>query len=158
MEQGNRRNILSGSVDDRHHGIKQGVGALIYSKKTKRYLFLLRDGSKYSGSWGLVGGKVELGELITDALYREINEEIGADFSDNKIVPIETFTSDNHKFVYYTFLISVDDEFIPTLNSEHKGYSWVYLTDYPRPLHPGVWRTFKFNVIIDKISTLERLL
>jgi len=138
--------------------IKQGVGALIFSKKTKRYLFLLRDGSKFSGSWGLAGGKIDNGERIVDALYREISEEIKTDLHNSKTIPIETFTSDNRKFVYYTFLISVDEEFVPMLNSEHRGYCWVNLEDHPRPLHPGVWRTFKFKVIVDKLTTLERLL
>jgi 8-oxo-dGTP pyrophosphatase MutT (NUDIX family) len=105
-----------------------------------------------------VGGKLENHELITEALHREVWEETGADLSKNKIVPIETFTSDNHKFIYYTFLIPVDEEFVPELNREHRGYCWVHLADYPKPLHPGVWRTFKFKVIEDKISILERLL
>jgi len=138
--------------------VKQSVGALIYSKKTKRYLFLLRDGSKYSGSWGLAGGKIDNGERITEALYREIAEEINIDLSQAKTIPIETFTSDNQKFIYYTFLISVDDEFVPKLNSEHRGHCWVNLLDHPRPLHPGVWLTFKFKVIVDKIATLEKIL
>ena len=138
--------------------VKQSVGALIYSKKTKRYLFLLRDGSKYSGSWGLAGGKIDNGERITEALYREITEELNTDLSQAKTIPIETFTSDNQKFIYYTFLISVDDEFVPKLNNEHRGHCWVNLLDHPRPLHPGVWRTFKFKVIVDKIATLEKIL
>lgn len=138
--------------------VTQGVGALIYSKKTKRYLFLLRDGSKYAGSWGLVGGKINEGERISEALYREILEEVNVDLSQCKTIPIETFTSDNHRFVYYTFLISVDEEFVPQLNDEHRGYCWVNLMDHPKPLHPGVWRTFKFKVIVDKIATLEQLL
>lgn len=138
--------------------IKQGTGCLIYSQKTKRYLFLLRDGNKYAGSWGLVGGKIDEGERIVEALYREIDEEIGRDLSKCKTIPIETFTSNNHRFVYYTFLISVEDEFVPLLNNEHRGYCWVNLADHPRPLHPGVWQTFKFKVIIDKIATLEQLL
>jgi 8-oxo-dGTP pyrophosphatase MutT (NUDIX family) len=138
--------------------IKESCGALIYSKKTKRYLFLLRNGDKFSGSWGLVGGKLHVNERISDGLYREIIEEVGVDLTQNKTIPIETFTSENHKFIYYTFVISVDEEFVPILNHEHRGYCWVKLNDYPKPLHPGVWRTFKFNVILEKIATLEKLL
>lgn len=156
MEQEHRGPVQSRRLDA--GSITQGVGALIYAKNTKRYLFLLRDGHKYSGSWGLAGGKIDSGERITEALYREITEEINVDLSANKIFPIETFTSDNKRFIYYTFLISVDDEFLPQLNKEHRGYSWVTLEDHPKPLHPGVWRTFKFKVIIDKIATLEKLL
>ena len=83
----------------------EGVGALIYSQSTKRYLFLLRSKSRYSGSWGIVGGKVESNETVIQALTREIQEEIGVDYANKKFIPLETFTSDNQKFVYYTFLI-----------------------------------------------------
>lgn len=136
----------------------RSVGSLIYSTSTKRYLFLLRDGAKYEGTWGLAGGKMESNERVIDALYREIKEETNTDLSMNKTIPIETFTSDNRKFIYYTFLISVEKEFIPELNHEHRGYAWVELNDHPKPLHPGVWKTFNFSSIIKKIQMLEEML
>lgn len=129
-------------------------GALIYCTATKRYLFLLRNKTKHSGSWGLVGGKVEPKETVIQALHREIVEEIGSIFL-NRIIPIEQFTSESGSFVFHTFLVTVDNEFTPTLNSEHRGYCWVPLSDHPRPLHPGVWRSFKFSVIVEKLRTLE---
>ena len=124
MGQISRGTVQSGRLDSSLIA-KQSVGALIYSSSTKRYLFLLRDGTKYAGTWGLSGGKVEQNERVIDALYREIKEETGADLSLNKTIPIETFTSDNRKFVYYTFLVSVEKEFMPELNDEHRGYCWV---------------------------------
>jgi 8-oxo-dGTP pyrophosphatase MutT (NUDIX family) len=155
-------------VDQKHRGRirKRAVehrnliaaGALIYCKTTHRYLFVLRDGKSYNSNWGLVGGKIESDEHVINGLMREINEEIGLDYTDKKVIPIETFTSDDGKFFYHTYLIPVEHEFIPTLNEEHKGYAWVNLNDHPRPLHPGVWRTFNFRVVIDKIQTLEKIL
>lgn len=136
----------------------QGVGCLIYARSTKRYLFLLRDGAKYAGTWALAGGKINAGERVVEALYREVTEETGFDLSQNKTIPIETFTSENKKFLYYTFVVSVDDEFVPVLNDEHRGYCWVFLEDHPRPLHPGVWKTFKFKVIVDKLLTIGQIL
>lgn len=134
-----------------------GCGALIYSRRTRRYLFLLRNQKKHSGSWGLVGGGVELNETPIDALRREINEEIG-NIEILKIIPLEKFTAENTSFEYHTYLITVEDEFIPLLNSEHRGYAWTAINDCPKPLHPGVWRTFSFEVILDKIKTFETAL
>ena len=134
------------------------TGALIYCAKTRRYLFLLRNGSKHNGQWGLVGGKVEAGETVAQGLQREIQEELNGVIKDAKIIPIEQYTSDNDKFVFHTFLISVDEEFVPELNHEHRGYCWVHLEDHPKPLHPGVWRSFNFAVIVDKIKTMESVL
>lgn len=136
----------------------EGCGALIYAKNTNRYLFLLRDKSKYAGSWGIAGGKIEPGETVISGLVREIKEEIGVDYQKRKFIPLETFTADNRKFIYYTFLVCVDDEFVPKLNEEHRGYCWVTLDDHPKPLHPGLWRSFNFDIIKKKIKTLESIL
>ena len=135
-----------------------GVGTFIYSVSTHRYLFLLRNTNKYSGTWGLAGGKTDSGEQLLESLYRELNEELGFDFTDSKVIPIEKFTSDNSKFSYNTFLIPVEEEFTPILNHEHRGYCWVSLEDHPKPLHPGVWRTVNFSAVVAKIKTLETVL
>ena len=135
----------------------ESCGALIYSVSTKRYLFLLRNHDRDPGSWGLVGGKIEPGESVIDGLHREIREEIG-EIQYRKIVPIEKFTSNNQRFFFHTFLISIDNEFVPKLNDEHRGFCWVEIKDHPRPLHPGVWRSFKFDSVIRKLETMESIL
>ena len=136
----------------------ESVGAFIYCTTTKRYLFLLRNSSRYSGTWGLVGGKIDNNERILESLLREIKEELGGIISDPKVIPIEKFTSDNGNFTYHTFIAPVDAEFVPLLNGEHRGYCWVALEDHPTPLHPGVWRTINFEAVVSKIKTLESIL
>jgi 8-oxo-dGTP pyrophosphatase MutT (NUDIX family) len=117
-------------------------------------LFLLRNQKRHAGSWGLVGGGVESGESPSVALQREIVEEIGA-IEFDKIIPLEKFTSENKMFEYHTYLILVKEEFVPLLNDEHRGYAWTSIDDHPKPLHPGVWRTFSFKSVIEKIRTVE---
>jgi len=136
----------------------EGVGTFIYCISTQRYLFLLRDSSKYSGTWGVAGGKIDTGEQLLDSLHRELEEELGYNFINTKVIPIEKFTSDNNRFSYHTFLIPVEEEFVPELNYEHRGYCWVNLEDHPSPLHPGVWRTINFKSVAEKIKTLEKVL
>lgn len=136
----------------------EGVGTFIYATSTGRYLFLLRDTSKYSGTWGLAGGKIDPGEQLLSSLHRELTEELGYNFLDVKVIPIEKFTSSNGHFSYNTFLIPINEEFVPELNYEHRGYCWVHLEDHPKPLHPGVWRTITFSAVIEKIKTLEKIL
>ena len=150
-----RGRIQGRTLDSSHI---EGVGTFIYSISTRRYLFLLRNSSKYSGTWGLAGGKIDANEHILDSLTRELKEELGYEFHNVKVIPIEKFTSDNEKFSYHTFLIPIDNEFVPELNYEHRGYCWVSLDDHPKPLHPGVWRTINFKSVIDKIKTLETVL
>ena len=150
-----RGRVQSRTVDS---GLIEGVGTFIYSTSTGRYLFLLRNSKKYTGTWGLAGGGIEAGEHLLSSLYRELDEELGYDFTNTKVIPIEKFTSDNGHFSYHTFLIPIDEEFVPVLNHEHRGYCWVRLEDHPKPLHPGVWRTVNFSAVVDKIKTLEAVL
>ena len=89
-------------------------------------------------------------------MSREIVEEIGP-ITYSKIIPMEKFTNDSNQFEYHTYLIPVEEEFVPTLNDEHRGYAWTSIADHPKPLHPGVWRTFSFKVILEKLKIMEAI-
>lgn len=145
-----RRGILE------HRDLK-ACGALIYAKNTNRVLFLLRDTS-HNNTWGLVGGKCETDESILEALTREINEEINYEINDSKIIPLELFKSQDGKFEYHTFVCVIEEEFIPRLNHEHKGYCWCTIDSFPKPLHPGLWSSWSNKAIQKKLSTLEEVL
>ena len=135
-----------------------GVGALFLSKSTRRYLFVLRSGNSYDNTWALVGGKLEDSETEYNALQREIVEEIGFMPLVLKTIPVEKFTNSKNNFTYSTYVCVVEDEFIPKLNNEHKGYAWSKLDAWPKPLHPGVFTTFQIDEIVDKIKTVEELM
>jgi ADP-ribose pyrophosphatase YjhB (NUDIX family) len=135
-----------------------GVGALFLSKTTSRYLFVLRNGAKYDSMWAFVGGKVESNETEFDALQREIVEEIGFSPKVLKTIPVEKFTNTKNNFTYSTYVCVVEEEFIPKLNNEHKGYAWSKLDSWPKPLHPGVFTTLKIDEIVEKIKTIEEIM
>jgi ADP-ribose pyrophosphatase YjhB (NUDIX family) len=132
-------------------------GAMIYSLATRRFLFLYRKQSKNSNVWGLVGGTNEYEESPGEALYREIDEEIGK-VNILKTIPIETFTSRDKRFKYYTYVCTVENEFIPKLNDEHSGYAWASYNDWPQPLHQGIVKTLKSKVIKNKFETIFSVL
>lgn len=133
----------------------ESVGALIYCVSTGRYLFLLRSGNKFDGTWGISGGKIEVGETVVVALRRELEEEIGLKLSSEKLIPLETYTAENNYFCYHTFLIIVKKEFIPILNSEHRAWAWTRIEDVPRPTHPGLFKTIRLNEIQSKLRAVE---
>jgi len=133
----------------------ESVGALIYCTSTNRYLFLLRSGNKFDGTWGIPGGKIEAGETIISALHRELDEEIQFTIVDKKIIPLETYTAENYYFSYHTFLIIVKNEFVPILNDEHRGWAWTKIEDVPKPAHPGLFKTIKLDEIKSKLKTIE---
>ena len=132
------------------------VGVWFYSIATDRYLYLLRNDVKNPGCWGLPGGKVDAGENLQEALTRECTEEIGIWPEAVKLVPIEKFTSIDNKFSYHTFFCLVENEFVPILNNEHYGYSWIKSGVWPKPLHPGLWTTINFKEILDKIDGIKQ--
>ncbi len=133
-------------------------GGLIMSSNTKRFLFLLRNNTKTAGSWGFVGGKKEPNdESSLDILKREIKEELGQIPDIKKIVPLELFISQDQKFVYNTYVIIVNNEFIPILNSEHTGYAWCSYGHWPKPLHQRINKSVNNKIIKAKLEILLEL-
>jgi 8-oxo-dGTP pyrophosphatase MutT (NUDIX family) len=135
----------------------QAAGILFYSLSTKRFLFLLRNNTRTKNTWGLVGGKINSNENIADGLQRECLEEIGNIPQILKQIPLETFTSMDEEFKYYSFIFVVANEFIPILNSEHCGYAWSDIEKYPKPLHPGVFSSINTEVILEKIKLCQEI-
>jgi 8-oxo-dGTP pyrophosphatase MutT (NUDIX family) len=134
-------------------------GGLFLSRDTKRFLLLLRTQGKTAGTWGLVGGKKEPADLTAfDALTREISEEIGTTPKIKKVVPLELFTSNDQNFYYNTYVLIVEKEFIPTLNSEHQGYAWVDFNKWPKPLHQAVKTSLNNKIIKTKLELLLDLI
>ena len=137
--------------------VNEAVGVWFFAQKTQRYLYLLRNDVKNPERWGLPGGKVEKNESLLDAITRECTEEMGVIPAYTKIIPIEKFTSPHNTFYYHTFFCLLDDEFTPTLNHEHIGYTWINKGIIPKPLHPGLWATLKIDEIYKRIKTIEEI-
>ena len=130
---------------------KQAAGVFFYSKSTQRYLYLLRSDQR-SPTWSIPGGGIEQDETLLEGIERECIEEMGFSTVDIKLIPIQKFVNNN--FVYHTFFCEVEEEFIPTLNSEHVGYAWVKEGQYPKPLHPGLFSTVNIDIVIEKLNSL----
>jgi len=134
-------------------------GGLFLAKNTGRFLLVLRTQGKTAGTWGLVGGRKEPSDITPfDALKREIEEEIGIVDNIRKTIPLELFTSNDQNFQYNTYVVMVDSEFIPKLNSEHSGYAWCSFDNWPKPLHQGVKTSFANRVVRAKLELLLDLL
>lgn len=132
----------------------QSAGVFFYSYNSKRFLYLLRTDQKNPGNWGIPGGKIEQDETLLEGIARECEEEIGFFPDKAKLIPIQKFI--NNSFTYHTFFCEVENEFIPNLNEEHCGYAWVGEGQYPKPLHPGLFSTFNFDIVQEKLNALTK--
>ena len=132
-------------------------GALVYALDTRRFLFLHRAQGKRSNLWGLVGGTNEGAETPWEGLQREIFEEIG-EISIKKTIPLETFVSNDSKFLFHTYLCVVEQEFLPKLNNEHSGYAWTEFNKWPKPLHHGLKNTLSNKINLTKLETVFKVI
>ena len=133
-------------------------GALFYAINTKRFLFLQRTDGKTKGMWGLVGGQAKFSESAFDGLKREIQEEVGQPPTFKKVIPLELFTSNDQKFYFNTYVIAVQDEFLPRLNHEHSSYAWCAFECWPKNLHAGLRNTLNNRSIKGKLQTILDLI
>jgi 8-oxo-dGTP pyrophosphatase MutT (NUDIX family) len=135
------------------------AGAVILARSTQRFLFLHRSQGRTQETWGLAGGKIERTDLTPyDALLREIGEELGSMPKISKTVPIELYQSPDERFYYNTYVLIVEEEFLPQLNQEHSGYAWVAYDHWPKPLHQGVKTTLSSRTSRAKLETILDLI
>ena len=131
-------------------------GCIFLSIDTGRVMLQQRSGAvNHPRTWGFFGGKSEGNERPSETSYREMEEEIGLVPAIDKVIPINKFTSPNKKFIYNSFVVTVDDEFIPVLNNESDGYCWVKIGNWPRPLHPGAKIQFNSKQFVKKLKTVH---
>lgn len=116
----------------------KAAGCIFLSRKTKRILLNQRSsGVSKPNCFGFWGGKIEQQESVLDGLSREIVEELGFIPKYEKIYILDEYISPDNQFKYISFVVIVEDEFIPNINHESSGYCWCSLGNYPKPLHPG---------------------
>lgn len=105
------------------------VGALVFNDRDE--VLLVRT-HKWSGLWGIPGGKTKLNERSEDALIRELKEETDLDVAEIEFVLVQDcihskeFYRDAH-FVLLNYTCRVKGEPAVVLNEEAQEFVWLPL-------------------------------
>jgi phosphoglycolate phosphatase len=104
------------------------VGAAIFHPQTNDVLMFRTH--KWSGLWGIPGGKVRHGEACIDALRRELKEETNLDVTGIEFVLVQDcigsreFYRDAH-FVLLNYRCRAAEPFVVQLNEEAQEFKWL---------------------------------
>jgi 8-oxo-dGTP diphosphatase len=98
-------------------------GVIIHNGK-----MLIVKRSNYSqvgaGTWECVGGKLEFGEQLEEALVRETKEEVGLNVTVGRVLYATTFnTNENRQVVIVTYLCKCETTEV-SLSDEHTEFLW----------------------------------
>ena len=107
-----------------------GVAALIWDAGTDKYLLLRRSAQKdfLSGDWECVTGRVEQGESYTQAVLREVQEEIGARIQIEFIIGVTHFyrgaERPENELLGVIFGCTLQDGQVASFGEEHSELRW----------------------------------
>lgn len=124
----------------------KAIGCLLYDVNKDMVVLQQRSStSSYPLTWGLWGGKIETNETPVEALRRELSEEIGFVPNMEMVKPIDVFVSEDGNFVYYSYLVMVQDLPKITINARETNDSvWLPFDSVLKiDLHPHTKTTIK---------------
>ena len=97
------------------------------------------EDNKIGGKWHIIGGHLEKGEQVEEAIEREVNEETGLDVNTHQIVDTSTFSweengeSDTVAITFHCESGSRDAEAMDDL----QDVKWVEPSELVEKVHPG---------------------
>ena len=122
-----------------------GIGALVWCASTQKYLVLRRSADKDfgGGAWECVTGRVDQGEGFTEAVLREVNEELSVQAQIDFIVGTLHFfrgeARPENEMVGVQFCCSIENPEAIGTSWEHAEYRWVTAEEAQAVLAEGHW-------------------
>lgn len=126
------------------------VGVKIFlGNKDGKFLLLKRP----NGMWDPVGGRIDPGEILVDALRREVSEETQLDFQGGaKLIAAQDIMFDDKHVVRLSYIGNIEGN--PVLSSEHVDFKWLVFNEMKslEGLDPYVLELIENNVLHETYS------
>jgi 8-oxo-dGTP diphosphatase len=122
-----------------------GVGALIWDPATNKYLLLRRADNRdfQAGKWECLTGRVDQGESYTQALHREVREEIGTEVQIDFIIATTHFYRGEEKpeneLLGVIYGCTIHEPKKAMFGEEHSEQCWVTVDEADKLLPVGYW-------------------
>jgi 8-oxo-dGTP diphosphatase len=94
-----------------------------------RLLLIRRGAPPAAGEWSVPGGRVEPGELLAEAVVRELFEETGLEGVCGPLLGVAERIGDHGHFVILDHVVTVLDDRDPTPGDDAAEAAWVPLED-----------------------------
>jgi len=103
------------------------VGAVVVDEGD---LLLIRRGrGPAQGEWSIPGGRVRSGELLAEAVVRELAEETGLEGICEDLVGWAERVGEDHHFAILDFRVTLLERATPVAGDDAAEAAWVPLTD-----------------------------
>ncbi len=121
------------------------IAALLWNPADGKYLVLQRTEDKdfAGGAWECITGRVDQGEGFTEAVRREVREELGVAVQIDFIIGTMHFyrgeARPENELVGAEYCCSLEDPAAIRTSWEHREHRWVTLDEADELLPPGHW-------------------
>ena len=103
------------------------VGAVVVDDG--RLLVIRRGHGPAAGEWSVPGGRVEPGELLAEAVVRELGEETGLEGVCGRLIGVVERFSDDRHFVILDYAVALLEAETPIAGTDAAEAAWVPLED-----------------------------
>lgn len=103
-------------------GVEVAVGAIV--RRADELLLVKRGRPPGAGEWSVPGGRVEPGEMLMEAVTRELQEETGLRGVCGQLVGWVERIGDDHHFVILDFEATVTGDLTPSAGSDASEARW----------------------------------
>lgn len=101
------------------------VGAVVVDDE--RLLLVRRGHGPAAGEWSIPGGRVEAGEVLAEAVLRELREETGIEGVCGPLLAWVELIGDDHHFVVLDFTVTLLEPQDPVAGDDAAEAGWVPL-------------------------------